>query len=624
MANETGDSGGDAQPPAGHTRSPRDVVVTAVCLGILVGILEGAGWVTVQRLGRLTPTWTQVLWIAPVLDGLVFLAVGCGLALLLRLARWRWLRVVAFFVLFALSAAVLTSVSIGPYIQRPVLALLILGIASALYRVHASREAAATRWFRRMLPYAIGAVVLLIVGIQGFYAVRERVETRSLAEAPAGVPDVVVVVIDALRADHLSAYGYERPTSPFIDELATGGVLFERAIAASPYSLPSHASLLSGLIPSGHGVEWLAYDAFRDGDYPSIAEAMRDLGYRTGAFSANPFWFTRKQGFGRGFLRFEDIYHTPADMAYRTVFGNNFQTVKFALGFEALPGRKLGTFNTDRVIDWATADADRPFFAFINYFDVHAPYTPPQPYRSRFSDSPTPPGGILNWEVGRKGAMQLTPEQRQSEIDGYDGAIAYVDAEIRRLLETLRAARPGRETLVIVTSDHGEAFGEHGGYLHARSLYREELHVPLILNGPGVPAGLRIDRPVSHLGIAGTILELVTGRPPTQFGERSLVRLWTDPAAAERWPMPVAEAAQRDWVDPSFPMRHGYMASLVSPEWHFIYHETLPCELYGWDDPREQVNRMGDPELEDEVKVFEAVLSRRTDRRTSCRHTPPS
>lgn len=592
-------------------RDPGNIVVLATVVGLIVGLLEGAGWLVIQRFDRLTNLWTQILWIAPVLDGLLFLALGLVLAALARVVPRRlWFPASAFAIALG-AAANLVALVFQSFVHPLALLVLVVGLATAFVRAFRPREEAVFALARRALPWAVGAVAALFVGVQGFYAVRERAATAALPDAAPGTPDVVVVVIDALRADRVSAYGHERETSPFLDRLAEEGVLFERTLATSPYTLPSHASLLAGLYAYEHGVEWLDFNAFADAGYPSIAEALEDRGFRTGAFSANPFWFTREQGFGRGFHRFEDFYHNAADMAYRTVFGKVFEKVLMPkLGMEDVPARKSATENTDRTLEWIVRDAEHPVFAFLNYFDVHDPYLPPQPYRGRFSEVDEP-GGILNWRLGR-GEGDLSPLEVERELEAYDGAVAYVDDEIRRLVEGMRSLRPGRDLLLIVTSDHGEAFGEHGTYLHGKSLYREEILVPLILRWPGeVPAGVRVERPVTNASIPATILDLLGAPPSERFGRPSLAPLWRDTAAAPDWPWPLAEMGQRDWVDPAFPVYHGDSRSVASDEWWYIAYDTLPEELFSWEDELQAHDRAADPEIEESLDSFRAWLEER-------------
>lgn len=599
-----------SESPAAPRPEPAGaVLLMAVWLGLLSGLVEGAGWMIIQRFDRLTNLWTQVVWIAPVVNAITFLVVGLLLVPGLRLLPERWRAQAGTFALASLAAGHFVALTFYGYLHIAVLPIVTLGLASALTRWFRRDSAATLRVMRRTLPILAATTVALLVGVQSWYALRERSQLRALPVAADDAPDVLLVIIDALRADHVSAYGYPRPTSPFIDEVARDGVLFERTAAASPYSLPSHASLLSGLDPYQHGVEWMQFKVFRDAPYPSIAERLRDLGYRTGAFSSNPFWFTREQGFGRGFLRFEDFYHSWQDMAFRTVFGKVVERIRPQFGFEGIPARKEATEGVDRVLDWVTRDSTRPFFAMVNLFDVHDPYTPPQPYRSRFSTEEAP-GGILNWRIGRD-LITLTPEERETEIAAYDGALAYVDAELRRLDEALRARRPGRGHLLILTSDHGEAFGEHGGYLHARSLYREEVMIPLVMKGPGIPAGVRIDRPVSHTAIPSTILELVGPADAAPLGLPSLAPLWRDPATRDQWEYPLAEVAQRDWAGPTFKVNFGDIRTLLSPDWQYIAYDSLPHELFGWRDTLQVDDRSGDPSLAEVIRDFRARLAAR-------------
>jgi arylsulfatase A-like enzyme len=226
----------------------------------------------------------------------------------------------------------------------------------------------------------------------------------------------------------------------------------------------------------------------------------RSRGYRTGAFSANTFWFTRAHGFGRGFLHFDDFFHSLADMAMRTAYGRMaVRLLRRPLGWNDIVARRRAPSTNRAVVRWLEADGERPFFVVINYMDVHDPYLPPEPYRSRFSKRPQP-GGLINWELRVPDA--LTPDELQGEVDAYDGAIAYVDEQIGDLLASDRFQDSARDLLVVVTSDHGEEFMEHGGLLHGSHLYRETIQVPMILWRPGaIPRGVRVPTPVSIASI---------------------------------------------------------------------------------------------------------------------------
>lgn len=592
-------------------RIGRQIMAAALWVGLVSGLVEGVGWMIIQRFDRLTNLWTQVVWIAPFLNGLLFFAAGIGLAVLSRfLPRRVWFPVAGFSIAFG-AAAHFLALAVQAFLHPGALFVLALGIATLLNRAFQKRTVEVLAFFGRSLKWVLATVLLVFASTQLFYHFREVRQVAALPEADADVPNVVVVIIDALRADHVSAYGYSKETSPFLDELAREGALFERTLATSPYSLPSHASLLSGLYPYEHGAEWLDFKAFGTADYPSIAESLSERGFRTGAFSANPFWFTREQGFGRGFVRFEDFYHSVPDMFYRTVFGKVFEKVLMPrLGMEQVPARREATENTDRILNWISKDDEHPFFTFINYFDVHDPYLPPQPYRSRFS-AEEEPGGFLNWRLGR-GESSLTPEQRQGELEAYDGAIAYVDDELRRLAEGIALMRPDEELMIIVTSDHGEAFGEHGTYLHGKSLHREEILVPLIVWWPGgVPSSVRVDRPVTHASIPSTILDLVSDGTAELYGAPSLTPLWADSVRAESWPWPLAEMGQRDWVDPAFPVSSGDIQTLASPDWQYIAHESLPELLFDWADVLQANDRAQDSEVEQALAEFRRRLPKR-------------
>jgi arylsulfatase A-like enzyme len=259
---------------------------------------------------------------------------------------------------------------------------------------------------------------------------------------------------------------------------------------------------------------------------------------------------------------------------------------------------------------WIEGDRDRPFFAFLNYFDVHAPYIPPQPYRGQFSEEEEPGGRIsTDWDMDHI-YVPLTPEQLQGEIDAYDGAIAYVDAEIARLLGELQARELAQDTLVIVTSDHGESFGEHGLLEHHNSLYREVIHVPLIFWWPGhVPEGARIATPVTNAALPATLLDLLGESDQTTFPGPSLAQLWQEPSPNPDWPDPLAEVGQVDWVPAQHLPRDGAMKAVISGQSHYVTHEQRGEELYDWQSDPEELNDLSQvPEYQPVVDQFRAYL----------------
>ena len=318
---------------------------------------------------------------------------------------------------------------------------------------------------------------------------------RSAGETPR--PNVVLISIDTLRPDHLGAYGYERATSPHIDALAASGVLFENALSPSSWTLPAHASLLSGSSPYRHGAV-AATARIRD-DVPLLAELLRAAGYRTAAFVNAPF-VGRNYGFARGFERFEQRYERKR----RDVAERHRQVLEGVAGLEP------------------------PFFLFVHYMDVHTPYRPPKEFnrfaRDRRSSAVLKDIGeksVLELQrAARAGRLRVSDADRDRLVDLYDGEILAIDAKIGELLDELRERFPG--TIVILTSDHGEEFLEHGGLGHGETLYEEVLRVPLIVAGDGVASGARIDTMVSLLDVVPTVLDRVGVVPPATLDGRSL------------------------------------------------------------------------------------------------------
>ncbi len=320
-------------------------------------------------------------------------------------------------------------------------------------------------------------------------------------------------------------------------------------------------------------------------------------GFRTGAFSANTVFFSRWMGFGPGFLHFEDVFGSPADMAARTLYGRKFyQFVLERLGYEDIPGRKHARNVNRSLLRWLDANRARPFFCFVNYFDAHDPYLPPEPYRSKFSNRKSP-GGALNSFILRLDLER--PDQLQGEIDAYDGAIAYLDDEIGRLLAALEERGLAGNTLVAIVSDHGESFGEHGLLLHRNALYLEVVRVPLLIIWPGhLPQGAKVVAPVSIASLPSTILDLLGDAGQTAFPGPSLASLWKEAAPPAAWPYPLAELAQfrfgRVRKNPAY---SGAMKSLITPQWQWIRHERLGTSLYDWPhDSREENDLAGTPQ----------------------------
>jgi len=573
------------------------ILLLAAWFGLVSGVVEGMLLWGLQRWRFLAGplVWMgstiDVVWIAPLLN----LALFTGLGMLLIVGA----QVVPAIPMFRVAASLFIFLTLLDWTAIPVIGrlsvfvipLLAMGFAVEPVRWFLRHQEAATEFLGKSLLWIWAAV---LAGIFLYTAGRWIFENRSVAALPQsapGTPNILLIIVDTLRADHLSVYGYERATSPALDALAQEGVLFENAYAASSWTLPSHASIFTGHHPSVHRADG---DRPLDNRLPTIGTELQKLGYRTGVFSANYYIFSRLNGFARGFHHFTDHYQSIGNVVTNTLYGRAIEY--YALhrmgGLEHKLGRIAAPQLTENFLRWIGQDQEKPYFAVLNYYDAHAPYIPPQPYRRMFS-AQFEPGGKINTDWGMVDIyLDLSPEQVQGEIDAYDGAIAYVDDSIAQLLANLKKQGALDNTIVVVTSDHGESFGEHGLFEHHNSLYPEVIHVPLLMVWPGhIPAGLRVPIPVSNQDLAATFLDLLGYGEQKIFPGVSLAQAWSASEEPVQWPYPIAEVDQATWLPARHLPYYGAMKSVITPEWQYIAHETLGEELYHrLADPHETIN----------------------------------
>ena len=341
------------------------------------------------------------------------------------------------------------------------------------------------------LAVAIGTVLLGLVRIDAVCAAWNL------------PPNVLLISVDALRPDHLGSYGYARATSPNLDRLATAGTLFRNAISPTAWTLPGHVSMLSGLLPPHHGA--LRGDGRISSGGPWLPERLRQRSYATLAVVNAPF-VEEDHGFALGFDSYDD--------APKAEWQRHQATALAAL---------------------AAQGADRPFFLFVHYMEVHAPYR----LARRFDAFAPPHAGALTGSqqeiIGLAESQRPTDEpDRDAWVDLYDGTILAVDTRIQALLQKLHSMHIDENTLVIVTASHGEDSLDHASLWHSQARVEELLHVPLIASGPGVPNGRREACLVTLVDIAPTVLEL-TGSPASgQSDGISLARIWRGGACPER------------------------------------------------------------------------------------------
>ena len=326
------------------------------------------------------------------------------------------------------------------------------------------------------------------------------------AEPPAIKYNLLLISIDTLRADHLKCYGYNRDTSPHLDQLAKEGVLFENLTSAASWTLPSHMSMFTSLYPSVHGVQ--KYNCSLGEEVPTLAQCLAKSGYATAAFVTGPA-LDHRFGFNHGFQIYDDFTDSK-----KGPWVINLDTGVLTWVDRSPPITDLGT-------QWLQKHSQEHFFLFLHYFDCHSDYIPPVPFDKKFDPDYN----------GREDGRNIADRAKQANVMAqisirdlahmealYDGGIAYTDEHVGKILQLLQELRLSEKTLVIVLSDHGKGFLEHGLLYHGNSMYEEALHVPMIMRMPGViPAGKRVAGNVSHVDLMPTALGLLHLSCPSQI-----------------------------------------------------------------------------------------------------------
>jgi len=396
---------------------------------------------------------------------------------------------------------------------------------------------------------AIGSFVLLAALISG-----------SCSAPESRRPNVLWIVWDTARADHLGLYGYEHQTTPFLDEWAEGARVFENCLSTAGYTLPSHASMFTGLLPSEHcshnGTKRLS------DDHVTVAELLRDAGYQTFAFSSNPHVSPRGnliQGFDNVLYPWSDELRPEAvrilsaklpDEDLSNEFGERFRA--FERGEQQLTIWHLkaaGELAEGATLSWLeTTDPERPFFVFINYMEAHRPYIPPREHRERLM---SPEDVEKSYRVDRSwvpmweytfGLRDYAEEELRLTRATYDATLSELDDYLESLLGNLENGGYLDDTVVILTSDHGEHLGEQHMLDHQYSIFQPLLNVPLIVHYPARFAPGREARPVMNYDIFPTLLELAGVEPPPDVESKAVsllepqderVRFAEEPSSSE-------------------------------------------------------------------------------------------
>lgn len=376
---------------------------------------------------------------------------------------------------------------------------------------------------------------------------------------------VVLITLDTLRADHLTCYGYGRETSPRIDAFARRSTRFANAYATAPWTVPAHASIFTGLFPFEHGARTVKVTADAaenvaplSGDHSTLAEVFRDAGYQTAAFVANSGYLLPRFGFDQGFETY-------------------------------IVKRQYGQQLNSSIFDWLRKNAKKPFFLFLNYIDTHRPYNISPRQGTLPAPSRESPGQLLDLLYHHvMGSSAEAPSSLvHAVIDQYDTAIANVDRSIGELFDFLAQHDLFDDTMIILTSDHGEYFGEHHLVEHSKDVYEQALRVPLIIKLPNQQVATLDERPVSAVDLPRLILDQL----PAEIADRAWrvfpYRVGNHPIIAENYFSRLKDLRHPVWGARFDRVR----AAFYSDQYKYIRSSDGQHELYDLaQDPAERSN----------------------------------
>lgn len=610
--------------------------LTGATIGLCVGVLEAGLLSQIPRVTGLThPDVRYVIWfLTPLVDLLagaflgILLGIACaafsrprstaaltaaGLGLTGAYVAWMldWFRIGNGFI-FPHALNFMNAVEFFLVLSAIALAVCLLGAKRVDGFFRAEPRGSMRRW-------AVSFLITLAVLVGGivFYTTRRPIASREAAVtggAPAdhvraplpNRPNIALIVLDTVRADHLICYGYRRMTTPEICALAAQGVLFQNAIAPSSWTLPSITSIFTGLLPHQTGADWgvpLSSQPW------TLAKVLRSKGYETAGFNANPFYGLAGWRLREGMDFYDDDSTAIRHNLAVTFLGQSILRALYDhfIRYNQLDHRNADDLNRD-IERWAAGrDPSQPYFLFVNYMDAHRPYLPPARFDHRFGRIPrsllsrvTSP---LNNGRPQRG---YTPQERADLIAGYDNSLAYLDSRVGRLIAFLKKQPGGGQTVFIITSDHGEGFGEHGTYDHGWNLYREVLHVPLIIAGAGIPGGVRVPAMVPNRKIFSTAIDLALGLKGS-VAATSLRRYWQTPSHPPAVPDAVISELNifSQGADPA-------ELSLITPEWQLILNTNGEAELYDIEkDPDEKADLASNLDAQPVIARLRASLESR-------------
>lgn len=611
-------------PPA---ISPAQTIRVAIWAGALFGFLEAGALVVRQSVfGQFLRLTDNYVWMTPAAGVILFASLGLFWAGLARLFRVRF-TYAGTIMLFVFPAA-FSALSAWGCLSILALLLLPCGIAVQIARFAAGNLERFNRLTRWSTAAMLSAVVLIAAVRAVWWQSAERLALAALppvASGHADAPNVLFVVMDTVRADSLSLYDPSRDTTPELAEFAHTGVTFDAAVAASSWTLPSHASMFTGKYPHEMSADWFVP---LEDDVDTLAEFYRDQGYATAGFVANRTYCSYESGLTQGFDHYEDyrlcIGEMLRCMTLTRIMADSVFVRRQSGYFDEL-GRKDAEAVKHDFLSWlgqheSSQYADRPFFAFLNFYDAHNPYLPRNcDCGPRTTDELTL---LMQWTTLNRDEFSTSDIQLARQA--YEDSIRSMDRRIGELLSILQRGGWLDNTVVVITADHGEHFGERGVFLHGTSLYPPLLHVPLVISAPGrVPTDVRIAEPVTQRDLAATIAELTGFSEESRFPGRTLSCSWDEShPSAERPASPILSmvlpnSRQLDQLA-GFPVGAGQMWSLIQDGRQYIRRGDGVEELYRFPDDTSASDDLAQrPDFNDAVQMYRTLLDRYLSRQRS-------
>lgn len=415
-------------------------------------------------------------------------------------------------------------------------------------------------------------------------------------------PNILLLVMDTLRKDRVSCYSEEERLTPVLDGFAKDATVFEEAVANSPWTLPSHASIFTGRYPSEHGATQLT--PFLEEKYPTLPKILREEGYSTACFTCNS-WITPSTGLSQGFETYRNFFNSFLGFKFLTGIWKKLMNSRFRrigdrlISFGNSIYESMTKENNQRwtpgVIDSSidfVKDSEEPYFLFINLMDPHLPYVPPERMWKDFMNGVTPEDLCQNSKKFNSRSVDVSEDEIRLLNKLYNAEVSYMDSQISRLLDYGN----DENTLVIATSDHGENIGEHGLIGHEFCVYDTLLEVPLIVDWPeghGIQAKGRVDEQIELRQLFHTILDL-TGTMGLKFDRNlSLAGEVESRLAISEYFLPKIELELMRRINPEFrdPSIEADMKSLRTEKWKYIWHEKVKDKLFNLEeDPGEKEN----------------------------------